>query len=605
MESDGGRFWRAHDTVLDRHVAVHVIAQDDPRAQRLLEAARRSTMVVDRRVLRVLDAAIDGDVCYVVNEWGTGISLDVLVGHGPIDPRHAAWLVGQVAESVALAHDRGIAHGRLVPENVIVERGGGLRVIGLCVDAALHGLPYDRVGNDVRDLAGLLYCALTGSWAGASASVVRRAPSEQGQVLRPRRVRAGVPRPLDELCDTVLHPHVGSRRSLEEVSASGIARRLAQFVGEDHDVARVLAATLPPVRERFPTSLPSVAAVLPHDDGGGSAHHPTSTGVPTGPVAVPVEPPRPSAPVQDVATQAALPALAETPSGAQGEARTSGRPSVPAPAALPELPERPLFAPEPAAGAASRRSRALATPTATGTSGPASHGAPGTRGGDRGGSRATTTSSGLLPVVVEPVPGRRSLRLALVLIVVVTVLLGATIAFNLSRGRTPLGAEPAAPTPSPSASSAAPDPVPLTGLVASDLDPQGSDGAEHPEEVGLAVDGDPGTAWRTSLYYQQLGPGGLKTGVGLVVDLGATREVSAVDLTFLGAPTAATVYLSEQVPTAVAGLSPAGSTDGRPESEVALDAPTRARYVVVWLTALPAAAGGFQGQVADVGVLGA
>ena len=41
-ESGSGRFWRAHDRILDRHVSVHVLAADDERAEGLMEAARRS-----------------------------------------------------------------------------------------------------------------------------------------------------------------------------------------------------------------------------------------------------------------------------------------------------------------------------------------------------------------------------------------------------------------------------------------------------------------------------------------------------------------------------------------------------------------------------------
>ena len=37
-------------------------------------------------------------------------------------------------------------------------------------------------------------------------------------------------------------------------------------------------------------------------------------------------------------------------------------------------------------------------------------------------------------------------------------------------------------------------------------------------------------------YSQQLGPGGLKTGVGLLLDLGASGEVGEVDLTLVGEP---------------------------------------------------------------------
>ena len=85
-ESGGGRFWRAHDKVLERHVALHVIPADDERAAGLLEAARQSATVHDRRVLRVLDADQTDEVCYVVNEWGAGASLDIMVAtDGPFE----------------------------------------------------------------------------------------------------------------------------------------------------------------------------------------------------------------------------------------------------------------------------------------------------------------------------------------------------------------------------------------------------------------------------------------------------------------------------------------------------------------------------------------
>src|SRR4051795_11296725 len=53
-ESDEARFWRATDRVLARNVAVHVLPDSDPRASRLLEAARASALVTDGHLLRVL-----------------------------------------------------------------------------------------------------------------------------------------------------------------------------------------------------------------------------------------------------------------------------------------------------------------------------------------------------------------------------------------------------------------------------------------------------------------------------------------------------------------------------------------------------------------------
>ena len=78
-ESAGGRFWRAFDSVLQRDVAVHIIPLTDERAPLLREAARTSATVLDRRMLRVLDIDETADRCFVVNEWGSGTSLDILL----------------------------------------------------------------------------------------------------------------------------------------------------------------------------------------------------------------------------------------------------------------------------------------------------------------------------------------------------------------------------------------------------------------------------------------------------------------------------------------------------------------------------------------------
>ncbi len=602
VESGSGRFWRAHDLVLDRHVALHTIAADDARSQALLDAARASTAVADRRLLRVLDAAVDADVCYVVNEWGSGVSLDILVGGGQVlAPRHAAWVVAQVADSIARAHAAGIGHGRLAPENVLVDQHGQVRVIGLCVDAALHGLPHDRTSTDVSDLAGLLYCALTASWAGASRSDVRRAPVEHGHVLRPRRVRAGVPRPLDQLCDLVLHPHADTRGRLD-VTATGIAERLTSFVGDGSGIPESLVATLPPVRERFPTSLPPVPELRPHP-----ADATPTTRTPA---------------VSDLPTEAALPALeddapaagagtgAGTGSGTGGGRRARPVPGPPPPPP-PDPPDRPLFAPDPPDGSPVRRSRTAATGAATAATAVGATGVSGA--GNPTGSTywpwesgtpdpaTDSTGSGLMPVVEEPVPGRRALRVGIVIALLLVVLVAGVVAYNLGRGRTPLGAEPTTPSPTPSAT-ATPDPAPVRGLTAALLDPQGG-GSEDDGDAPLAVDGDQGTAWSTLTYFQQLGPQGLKTGLGLSVDLGEEREVTAVDLGFDGLPTSATVFVSDTRPTGIDGLTEVTSVDDAGDrARLDLEEPVAARYLVVWLTALPPVDGGFSGGLREIAV---
>ena len=54
-------------------------------------------------------------------------------------------------------------------------------------------------------------------------------------------------------------------------------------------------------------------------------------------------------------------------------------------------------------------------------------------------------------------------------------------------------------------------------------------------------------------YSQNLGPAGLKTGVGLMIDLGESLPVGEVQLTLGGQPTALSVYVTDEPPTGVRG----------------------------------------------------
>ena len=174
-------------------------------------------------------------------------------------------MVSEAAASLAVAHEQRVAHGRLNPENVLIDKTGEVRIIGFCVEAALHGLPPDRQQIDVTDLAGLLYCSLTTKWAGASGSIVAPAPTHHGRVLRPRRVRAGVPRPLDELCDEVLHLQGASGAASELSTARGIATALAEIVGDPTGMQAALLASLPRLRPDELVVLPQVPEIPVRD----------------------------------------------------------------------------------------------------------------------------------------------------------------------------------------------------------------------------------------------------------------------------------------------------------------------------------------------------
>jgi serine/threonine protein kinase len=203
----GSESWRARDRVLARSVVLQLLPSTSPRATSMLAAAKRASRVADSRILQVLDAADDGNLSYIVREWATGQSLDVVLSEGPLPARRATWLLREVAGAMVNAHRMGLPHRRLVPDCVVLTKSSGVKLIGLGTAAVLRGesaSDSEAELQDTLDLGRLLYACLTARWPGGEWAGLPAAPTEHGRLLRPRQVRAGVPRALDAICDRIL-----------------------------------------------------------------------------------------------------------------------------------------------------------------------------------------------------------------------------------------------------------------------------------------------------------------------------------------------------------------------------------------------------------------
>ena len=636
QETAGAKFWRATDQILARSVAVHVIAASDSRAEALLVAARASAAVTDGRLLRVLDAAEEDEVAYVVNEWSAGSSLDLILGEGPLPPRRAAWLVKEVAEAITTAHRHGVAHGRLIPENVMITESGSVKLIGFAIDAVLNGAsgppagsdqPNDRPNDqdvDVMNLASLLYVALVGRWPGSEGSTLPEAPREQGRALRPRKVRAGVPRPLDAICDRFLDIDTLQPESpigtAQEISAA-----LIDFIGDPggvtiagHEPTSVLGdpggVT---IAGHEPTSVLgdlSVSGAAPSAPGPGRDPSvddldPTEVAVarstpleaqpPTpseGPPWSSAEPESQRAQSKDPeATQAAAPPFFDA-DGGVSSSESARRGPLPPPV-LPKADPRPLFASDPPGGR--RPSQQLeGSDRADHRTGHGTGSLPAVWGPDATDPEAAGASSQWQPENA----GKSWLRLAAMIAAILLLVLVIILAFNLGRDGEPPPTAEGDGSSGPSENGAAAGPLTIAGV--SDFDPEGDPPEENAELAELAVDGDPATAWRTMTYFNNPQLGLLKDGVGLVVDLAKPADVSQVQLTLIGRPNNVELLAAEEgasLPTSTAGLQQVAAAEGAgPKVDLNLEEPARTQYLVVWLTSLPPAAGGYQGQIAEI-----
>ena len=190
---------------------------------------------------------------------------------------------------------------------------------------------------------------------------------------------------------------------------------------------------------------------------------------------------------------------------------------------------------------------------------------------------------------------------------VAVALLGYQVLTGLPVASRQAGAGPTLPPdPSSSVSARTPAGLNLPVRAVSAFDPLG-DGSEHDDRASLASDGDRTTTWTTQEYYND--PfGGLKDGVGLLVDLGAVRSVGAVSLDLVGAGsdvelrTAGTA--GDEAPTTLdsfRAVAAAESVEGLTTLSTARPVP--ARWLLVWFTDLPEVGPAqYRGGIAELSV---
>jgi hypothetical protein len=201
----GWSAWKAIDEILARPVSVITFAAGFPRFEQVVTAARAASRLTDTRLMQVFDVEDSWDQGYVVLEWPVGETLADLLSAGPMEPIAGARIMAEAASALSAAHAAGLAHLCLRPDAVRWTVGGGVKITGLGIEAALEGITAeDPERADTEGLGQLLYAAITGLWPGADYPELPPAPTFEGQPRRPRQVRAGVPTALDDVVSRTL-----------------------------------------------------------------------------------------------------------------------------------------------------------------------------------------------------------------------------------------------------------------------------------------------------------------------------------------------------------------------------------------------------------------
>lgn len=124
-----GVVYRATHLALDHVVALKVIspqlAQDARFRRRFGEESRIAVSIRHPNVVPIHNAGEEDGLLFVTMDLIEGADLRALLAvNGPLDPTHAAAIVGEVAAALDAAHSRGLVHRDIKPANVLIEGEG-------------------------------------------------------------------------------------------------------------------------------------------------------------------------------------------------------------------------------------------------------------------------------------------------------------------------------------------------------------------------------------------------------------------------------------------------------------------------------------------------
>ena len=128
-----GLIYRAHDSGLDRYVAVKVLtpelARDAEVAQRFLNEARAAAALNHPNIVHVYAAGEQDGIVYFAMELVNGEQLETLLARvHKLPVREAVEFIQQAVRGLQHAHEHGLIHGDVKPGNFLIAGTGTVKI---------------------------------------------------------------------------------------------------------------------------------------------------------------------------------------------------------------------------------------------------------------------------------------------------------------------------------------------------------------------------------------------------------------------------------------------------------------------------------------------
>jgi serine/threonine protein kinase len=143
-----GVVYKARQPKLNRIVAMKILAPEKVAKPRFAERFQREAQALARlnhpNIVKVLDFGEAGGLYFLLMEFVEGFSLRQLLQARKIPPDVALAILPKICEALQFAHEQGVVHRGIKPENVLLDYGGRVMIADFGI-AEILGKPAPEI----------------------------------------------------------------------------------------------------------------------------------------------------------------------------------------------------------------------------------------------------------------------------------------------------------------------------------------------------------------------------------------------------------------------------------------------------------------------------